>query len=325
MKDITVAICAYNCEKYIGETLHCLMSQTFLDFELLIVNDCSTDKTRTAIEQFFKQHPFPHRIVDFQENCGLAAGRRYVEEHAKTRYILFVDGDDCPLPRFVEYLYGTIKSDPDLMAVGCYNSFIDSDGRALLGGGYIGCRTKEEFYQKAKRKKLIFLQSTAIIDREAALRAGGRAVAGFPAGKPRYQDLCEDLDLWTRMSDFYVEGKAIIVVPKVLYLYRKHAKAMSADSFGMLLRMRHIKANLRRRRAGQPELDFIGFRQSLSEGEKKKLRGDAAAADALRKGFFLLKQGNIVAALGQIIKSAWLRPGYLWQKVTSNSGIFRKK
>lgn len=65
------------------------------------------------------------------------------------------------------------------------------------------------------------MQPTAIYDRDAALSVGGYIIDGFPSGKPRYQDYCEDLDLWTRMSDLYIEGKAIVVIPETLCLYRK--------------------------------------------------------------------------------------------------------
>lgn len=323
--DLTIAICAYNCERYIRETLTCLMAQTYRDFELLIVNDCSTDKTKETIEHFFQEQPFPHAIVDFDENQGLAAGRKYVEEHVRTKYVLFVDADDCPQPTLVEKLYKKISSDADLMAVGCYLEFIDENGKRVHGGQYLGCKSKEEFFDKASRKKLIFMASNAIFNREIALRAGGRSVAGFPAGKPRYQDLCEDLDLWTRMSDFYTEGKAIVVVPEVLMLYRKHSSGLSAESFNMILRMRHVKSNLLRRRAGEKEQTFIEFRDALSAKEYRKLERESASADALRRGFFLLKQRKPFAALGNIVKSIWYQPGYLWQKVLSNSGIWKKK
>ena len=130
--DLTVAICAYNCERYIRETLSCLLAQTYRDFELLIVNDCSTDNSRTVMEQFFEENPFPHQIVDFPVNQGLAGGRKYVEDNVQTKYIIFVDADDCPLPTFVETLYKTITSDDDLMAVGCYLEFIDEDRKSVV-------------------------------------------------------------------------------------------------------------------------------------------------------------------------------------------------
>ena len=264
MKDLTLAICMYNAERYIEETLQCILAQTIQDFYLLIVNDCSTDGSVKIVTRFFETNPRQYELVSFEQNGGLSAGRRYVEEHAQTKYILFVDADDCPYPSLVEKLYNKITSDHDLMAVGCHLEYMDSAGKKIRGGIFLGETTKGEFYEKASKEKLIFMQPTAIYDREVALRVGGHNIDGFPEGKPRYQDLCEDLDLWTRMSDLYMEGKAIVVVPEVLCRYRKHESAMSVNSMGMLLRMRHIKMNLKRRRRGEAELSFIEFRNQLS-------------------------------------------------------------
>ena len=54
MLDLTLAICVYNAEKYIKETLQSVMAQTMQNFHLLIVNDCSTDGSIAVIEEFFK-------------------------------------------------------------------------------------------------------------------------------------------------------------------------------------------------------------------------------------------------------------------------------
>ena len=103
--DLTLAICMYNAEKYIEETLLCIMAQTKQDFFLMIINDCSTDNSANVVNRFFVDHPRQYEMVNLPENRGLAFGRRYVEEHADTKYLLFVDADDCPLPLFVEKLY----------------------------------------------------------------------------------------------------------------------------------------------------------------------------------------------------------------------------
>ena len=316
--DLTVAICMYNAERYIEETLGCLMAQTVQDFHLLIVNDCSTDSSVECVEQFFAKRPRQYELVTLPVNGGLCAGRRYVEEHATTKYLLFVDADDCPLPTLVEKLYGRISADDDLIAVGCYQSFIDSNGKPLTGGIYLGETTKEGFYLKAKSEKLIFMQPTAVYDREVALRKGGHHIEGFPCGKPRFQDLCEDLDLWTRMSDLYVEGKAIVVVPEVLCRYRKHEKALSANSLGMTLRMRHIKTNLKRRRRGLPELSFIDFQAQLSKEEMKQLEMDARAADELRKAYYSLRKGSIIKGIKALAASICSNPHYIVDKVKHN-------
>lgn len=316
--DLTVAICLYNCEKYIEKTLACIVNQTYQKFDLLIVNDCSTDRSIEKVESFFKNTQRPYKLVHFEENRGLAAGRYYVEQTVETKYILFVDADDCPYPRMVEVLHQTISLDNDLMAVGCYLEFIDSTGRKINGGQYIGDKTKEEFYQRAEKCKLVFLASNAIFNREIALSVGGRNIIGFPKGKPRYQDLCEDLDLWTRMSDLYCERKAIIVVPKVLLQYRKHNDGLSSSSFNMILRMRHIKTNLLRRRRSEKELSFIKFKNNISNSELKKIQKDSQCADSFRNGFFLLKKGNLLKGVLLLFKSISISPSYIVQKIKNN-------
>ncbi len=317
MMDLTLAICMYNAGKYLPETLSCILQQTVQDFHLMLINDCSTDDTVAVAENFFAAHPRQYELVNLPVNGGLCAGRRYVEEHATTRYIMFVDADDCPYPELVEKSYNKITSDPDLMAVGYYMEYMNLKSEKVNGGIFIGETTKEGFYKKAEKGKLIFMASTSIYDREVALRVGGHCVDGFPDEKPRYRDLCEDLDLWCRMSDLYTEGKAIIVIPEVLYRYRK-GDGMSMSSYGMLLRMKHIKNNLRRRRRGEPDLTFIEFRDALSPQEEKAIRREAIAADSLRKGYFLLKKGRVFSALCHFTRSFFANPGYLWQKIQSN-------
>ena len=323
MTDLTLAICVYNAEKYIKETLESVMAQTMQNFHLLIVNDCSTDGSVAVIEKFFAECPRQYEIITLKENCGLCVARRYAEGYATTQYIMFVDADDCIKPEYIERLYTTIRSDKDLIAVGCHAEYMDSQGKKIKGGIYIGETTKDGFYEKAAKEKLIFMLTSAIYDREVALNVGGHNIIGFPSGKPRYQDLCEDLDLWTRMSDIYKDGKAIIVIPETLYRYRKHESAMSADSTGMILRMRHIKKNLKLRRRGEKELTFIEFRDSLSKQELEKIEKDAKAANALRQSYYALKKGRLFTFIGKLASSIYNNPSYFIDKIRHN--IFKKK
>ena len=322
MTEITLAICMYNAEKYIEETLACIVAQTMQEFHLLIVNDCSTDKSVECVEKFFKRNPRQYELISLTENKGLCAGRRFVEEHATTKYLLFVDADDCPMPQFVEKLYKKIISDKNLMAVGCYLQYIDLHGKRIKGGIYLGETTKDSFLKKAARGKLIFMASTSLYDRDIALSVGGHNIHGFPIGKPRYQDLCEDLDLWTRMSDLYTEGKAIVVIPEVLYYYRK-GDGISLSSLGMLLRMRHIKTNLKRRRRGLEELSFVDFRAQITTKEMLCLEKEACAAYALRRAYYHLRAGHIIVGVKDLCLSIKSNPHYIVDKVKHN--LFRMK
>ena len=236
---------------------------------------------------------------------------------------MFVDADDCIKPEYINTLYRTITSDSDLIAVGCHAEYMNSDSQKIKGGIYLGETTKNGFYEKAANEKLIFMLTSAIYDREVALSVGGHNITGFPMGKPRYQDLCEDLDLWTRMSDLYTQGKAIIVIPETLYRYRKHESAMSADSIGMILRMRHIKKNLKLRRRGEKELTFIEFRDSLSKQELEKIEKDAKAANTLRQSYYALKKGRVFTFIGKLTSSIYNNPSYFVDKIRHN--IFKKK
>lgn len=318
--DLTLAICIFNAEQYIVETLQSVMQQTMQNFYLLVINDCSTDRSIEVVKHFFTKCPRQYELVSFEQNQGIGYARHFAERYATTPYMMFLDADDILKPNAIETMYRKIISDKDLMAVGCYLEYMDENGKKMGGGLFLGETTKEDFYEKAKNKKLIFMQPTAIYDRELALSVGGYVIDGYPEGKPRYQDYCEDLDLWTRMSDLYTEGKAIIVVPKVLCRYRK-GRGLSSSSFNMILKMRYTKMNLLRRRNGEKELTFIEFYNGLSIRELKGYRRDAKAADALRNGVFYLKRKNLVKAIGLVLQSIWYKPSYIFDKLKYNSGF----
>ncbi len=320
MNKLTLAICLYNAEAYIAETLQSVMQQTMQDFHLLIVNDCSTDKSVEVVTQFFANHQRHYELITFEKNQGIGYARHFAERHATTQYMMFLDADDILRSNAIETMFSKITSDNDLMAVGCYLEYIDEKGKKIGGGLFLGETTKEGFYEKAKNKKLIFMQPTAIYDRKLALSVGGYQIDGYPKGWPRYQDYCEDLDLWTRMSDLYKDRKAIIVVPKVLCSYRKGG-GLSSSTFNMILKMRYTKMNLLRRRNGEKELTFIEFYNRLSFKELNSYKRDAKAADTLRNGVFYLKRKNIVKATWLILQSIWYRPTYIIDKLKNNSGF----
>lgn len=315
--DLTVAICVYNAERYIEETLKSVMNQTFQGFELLIVNDCSTDSSVALVEKFFKENSRQYELVKFEENRGIGYARNFVLNYAKTKYLLFLDADDLFDATLIEKEYNKIVSDEDLMGVSCWSHFMDLNGKMLSGGTYLGEKTKEGFIEKASKGKLIFLPIHTMFDRELALKVGGFCVDGFPNGKPRFADFCEELDLWTRMSDLYVKGKAIVVVPEVLCRYRKGG-GLSSSTFYMGIKMRYTKTNVRRRRRGERDLTFVEFYEGLSEQELKQLKRDAVAADALRNAAFYLHRGNVVMCVWLVLKSVWYKPGYLMDKIRHN-------
>lgn len=318
--ELTLAICMYNAEHYIVETLESVIEQTMQDFHLLIVDDCSSDDSIGKVENFFVSHPRQYEIIRFEKNQGICHARSFAERHATTKYMMFLDADDVLLPNAIEKMYKKITSDKDLMAVGCYLDYIDEKGKKIGGGLFLGDTTKDSFYKRAEAGKLIFMQPTAIYNRELALSVGGYDDTNARLGNSdvRWQDYCEDLDLWTRMSDLYKQNKAIIVLPEVLCHYRKLTSGMSANSYRMTLRMRYVKNNVRRRRRGESNMTFEEYYRSLSADELEAVRRDGEAADALRNGVFCLRKWEIVKGIGLICHSIALRPGYIVDKIRHN-------
>ena len=312
---ISIIIPVYNTEKYLSRCLDSLLNQTFQDWCAICIDDGSTDNSAKILDKYTKNDN--RFIVIHKKNAGVSSARNDGVTKANSEYVMFLDSDDILYPTAIEKMYERITADSDLMAVGCYLEYIDKKGEKIGGGLFLGEKTKEGFYKKAENKKLIFMQPTAIYNRELALSVGGYIIDGYPEGRPRYQDYCEDLDLWTRMSDLYTQKKAIIIIPEVLCQYRK-AEGLSASSYNMILKMRYVKQNLLRRRAGEKDLTFCEFLENLTKKQIDSIKKDAEAADSLRNGVLLLRKHAIFKGIKLVIRSIRLRPGYIIEKVKKN-------
>ncbi len=97
---ISVIIPAYNCERFLAETLDCLLNQTLKDIQIVIVNDGSTDGTAEVIESYANKYPFILPV--YQENAGVSAARNNGIEKAEGEYLLFLDSDDVLSPDALE-------------------------------------------------------------------------------------------------------------------------------------------------------------------------------------------------------------------------------
>lgn len=94
---VSIITPSYNCEKYIGETIESILAQTYKDWELLITDDCSTDKTRDVIEFYSSKDP-RIKLFKLEKNSGAGVARNNSIREAKGKYIAFCDSDDLWLP-----------------------------------------------------------------------------------------------------------------------------------------------------------------------------------------------------------------------------------
>ncbi|EJS75292.1 glycosyltransferase family 2 protein [Bacillus cereus] len=98
---ISIIVPTYNASKFIEETIHSVLNQSFQDWELIIIDDCSTDNTVQKLNEF-KKSDQRIRVKVLEENSGAAIARNMGIDMAKGRYIAFLDSDDLWLPKKLE-------------------------------------------------------------------------------------------------------------------------------------------------------------------------------------------------------------------------------
>ena len=110
---VSVVVTVYNVEKYIARCIESVLSQTYNDFELVIVDDCTPDKSMKIVEKYAQKD---NRIkpIYLNENSGLMWARKVGYENSEGKYIVFLDSDDTLPNDAVELLYNAIESEDDL-------------------------------------------------------------------------------------------------------------------------------------------------------------------------------------------------------------------
>ncbi len=129
MKKISVIIPAFNVEDFIIDCLVSLENQTYKDFEVVVIDDGSTDKTFELVSDYAKEHN--NVIVVHQENGGVCAARNKGLEVATGEYITFVDADDYLLPESLQFLYEDLVLNDADISVGAVNK----DSETNIGDG----------------------------------------------------------------------------------------------------------------------------------------------------------------------------------------------
>ncbi len=164
---ITVLMPVYNAGKYIREAICSVLAQSFTDFELLIVNDGSTDETLSVIDTFSD-----HRIrVINQPNGGVAAALNTGLRHASASYIARFDADDVCYPQRLQVQYDFMEANPSYSIIGSAADYTDVAGNYVFTH-YPPAFTHEEISRLSIRV-CPFIHSSVFYRRDTILRAGG--------------------------------------------------------------------------------------------------------------------------------------------------------
>ncbi len=186
---ISVILPAYNAEPYIAKAIDSILNQTFQDFELIIVDNCSTDKTWQIIQSYVIKD---NRIRAYQNdiNLGVAGNRNRGISFAEGDYFAWQDADDISYPQRLEKQYYFMEQNPKVGIVGGFLQFFDETG-------YLSIRKYAP--DDASLRKTIFRYSPvalpATMIRKSSLdELGNYAVEYAPA---------EDLEMALRIGSRY--------------------------------------------------------------------------------------------------------------------------
>ncbi len=135
---VSVMMPVHNVETYVGPAIESLLGQTYSDWELVVVDDGSTDRTSAALSVFKDPRVHNHR----QDNLGEAAARNHALQRMRGEWIAFLDGDDLFLPEHLELAIRRLRSSPAVDAVYTDGFTIDEDGRR---GGRLSARRRGPF------------------------------------------------------------------------------------------------------------------------------------------------------------------------------------
>lgn len=123
---LTVVIPVFNGENYISRALLCLQNQTWQNFNVLIINDCSTDSTKEIIESFAENNE-KISVINLSHNHGVSYCRTLGIKQCKTPYITFLDHDDWLDINTYECCFKSVEIDSDVLIFGLNYEYLDID------------------------------------------------------------------------------------------------------------------------------------------------------------------------------------------------------
>lgn len=188
---VSVIIPTYNYGQYIDKSIDSVLSQTYRDFEIIVVDDGSTDNTKTIIETKYRDKV---KYI-YQENSGAPAARNQGLREAKGDFIVFLDADDWFAPENLEYKVNILENNVDVGWVYSDWHYVNEEGTIVDKGSdrFSFCNRKlegdisSELFSAGN-----YITTDSVLIRKACIER----VGGFDESLPALQDY----DLWLRIS-----------------------------------------------------------------------------------------------------------------------------
>lgn len=206
---VSVIMPAYNAEPFIEEAIASVIAQTVADWELIVIDDCSTDDTVQIVSAFVRQDPRIQLLTN-ASNMGVAKTRNRGLELCRGQYVALLDSDDYWKPRFLEkMLERAEQTGADIIY--CSYELVDEQGKKVCNDFIVPLETT--FEESIVRS--VILPSASLITSDIAMESR------FPTNMYH-----EDIALWFQLLK---NGKKARGVPTVLVSYRQRANGRSAN------------------------------------------------------------------------------------------------
>ncbi len=202
----------YNAKKYIAQAIESVQAQGFETWEMIIVDDGSTDGSREIVSQYAAKDA---RIKIVQnDHGGVSRARNSGIQLAKYEWIALLDADDAFCPGKMKRQLESSESNPEVVLWGTFGYNIGENGKTF-DVFEDGPKCLEDFQRLRKKAGLVSLKTSSAMFRASLFRLLG----GFDS---KY-DSTEDAELWNRMADH----GTVLVIPEPLILYRFHPQSLS--------------------------------------------------------------------------------------------------
>lgn len=295
MPKVSVIVPSYNNARFLPQALESALSQTYRDFEVIIIDDGSTDDTREVVERYLKRDPGRTRYI-YQDNRGLACARNAGIREARGALIALLDADDQWLPERLEETVKVIGADASVGLVHANITRVDEDGTMLETPRRDPRVLSGDIFVHIFLRDAHIACPTVLFRRECCDRVGL-----FDENLARLG--CEDRELWLRISRQYKIG----YIDKVLALYRVNDKGMSRDKGKMM------KARL-----------YVIDKFCPAGGGRQKLRKKALAKVYRDLGDEFLLEKKFNDSRKQYVKAIRLNPVSVWPWINLAKALCRR-
>lgn len=216
---VSVIMTVHNCEKFIEESLKSIFNQTFKDFEIIIYNDASTDRTMQIIIDFLRDNTKKINglvnIIYGGKNVGCGEGRNRAISISKSSYLAIQDGDDISYSDRLEKEVEFMERNPSIFCVGSWADLIDEEGSDIGVFDYPPA-DHNSMIEYIYGMKNPIIDPSSMFKRDIFNSLGGYNVKWY---------LVPDLYLWVSAM---IEGYTFANIPQKLISYRRHGNSVMA-------------------------------------------------------------------------------------------------